>query len=83
MILEGLADLAYNILSYIIDFIPSFDLIVIPTGIFTALDYIAEMAGFFIPMGDVVVMLGIFVVIHYFKFFYNLFFRLWDALPFT
>lgn len=83
MILDLLFNGIYIILDGLLNLVPKLDTVQIPDGIFSALSYLTDFAGYFLPLSDLALIFGLYVVVTNFRFIYNLFFRLWDALPFT
>lgn len=81
MILTTILHLIEGILLLLINLLPECPDIVLPSDIVAFLNNLIAMAGYFVPMTDIAVMLTIFTVVTNFRFFYNLFCKIYQFLP--
>lgn len=82
MILEAVFNLIKNVLLFIINLLPNTN-IDLPTGLIEWFNNTLSLVGYFIPVGDMFLMLGIWFVITNFNIIWKIITRIWDALPFT
>lgn len=83
MIIELIFNLFFGLIHFIIGLLPIFDLLVIPVDLMATFVYVLELCGYFLPIADMSIMLGIWVSIVHFHWIYALLIRIWDSLPFT
>ena len=82
MILEAVFNLIKNVLLFVINLLPSTN-IDLPTGLIEWINNTLSLVGYFIPVGDMFLMLGIWFAITNFNIIWKIITRIWDALPFT
>ena len=63
--------------------LPAFTSFVIPEQVLTWFSNVMSMAAYFLPVGDFIVMLGVWLAVVNFSVVWRLIQRAWDALPFT
>ena len=83
MVTDALVNFLKTIVLGLINLLPSLESFKIPTDIVSLVNDIVNTAGFFIPLGDIALILSIFLVVTNFRFIYNILARIWDMLPFT
>lgn len=67
----------------LMNLLPSFSAFVIPQVVLTWFGNVLFMASYFLPVGDFLIMLGIWLAVVNFSVVWRLIQRVWDALPFT
>lgn len=84
MIIEGILDLIKNVLIWFINLIPSPEMTEINvSGVIDNFIEILQGIAYIMPVGDILIMLGIWLGIYTFSIGWKLIQRIWDALPFT
>lgn len=83
MILEGIFNLFFSFINFLISLLPQFDAISIPSNMLEGFIYIFDLCNYFLPCGDMVLIFGLWLSVVNGQFIYSLIMRLWDALPFT
>lgn len=83
MILEGIFNLFFGFINFLISLLPQFDAISIPSNMLEGFIYIVDLCNYFLPCSDMVLIFGLWLSVVNGQFIYSLIMRLWDALPFT
>ena len=83
MILEGIFNLFFGLIEFLISLLPRFDAIVIPSNLLEGFIYIVDLCNYFLPFKDMILIFGLWLSVVNGQFIYSLIMRLWDALPFT
>ncbi|WP_312700566.1 hypothetical protein [Sedimentibacter sp.] len=82
MILELLLIPAMNLMIHMLSGIPVVEMITMPSDVLTFIINIIAVCGYFLPLGDMLVMFGIWVAYTVFRLNINFFKALWEAIPF-
>ncbi|CAK7050673.1 hypothetical protein [Tissierella sp.] len=82
MILETVFNLIKKVLLFIINLLPTTN-INLPDGFVEWFRDTLSFVGYFVPVGDIFLMLGIWFAITNFNIIWKIITRIWDALPFT
>lgn len=83
MIIEVTFGLFFELLKLLFELIPNLDNFAIPSDLASLFTDLVRSVGFFLPLGDFALMFSIFMLIINFRFFSNIFHRIWDMLPLT
>jgi len=84
MIIEGILNLIKGALIWFINLIPSPEPIEVSIGGITkTFVEIVQGVAYILPIGDIMIMFGIWFAINAFTIGWRLIQRIWDALPFT
>ena len=83
MVIEGLFDFIFSLLKFLFNLIPNMEIISLPSDLSTLFVDLVKSVGFFLPLSDFAMMFGIFMIVTNFRFFANIFHRIWDMLPLT
>ncbi len=84
MIIEGILNLIKGALLWFINLIPAPESIEVSiSGIANTFVEIVQGVAYILPIGDIMIMLGIWLAINTFTIGWRLIQRIWDALPFT
>ncbi len=83
MLVELIVGAIVSVFVGLLSLLPAFTSFVIPDGVLTWFSSILGMVGYFVPVRDLLVMLGIWLAVVNFSVVWRLIQRAWDALPFT
>lgn len=83
MLVELLVTPIVGVFVGLMNLLPAFTAFVVPEEVLTWLGSVMSMAGYFLPVWDFLVMLGIWLAVVNFTVIWRLIQRAWDALPFT
>lgn len=83
MVIESLLNGIKSAIIFILDLLPDMPGASLPAGFINWFTDVFSLSAYFLPLGDFIVMLGIFLFVTNFEFFWKLIQRVWDALPFT
>lgn len=82
MIIEGIFNVIFGALEFVINLLPTVD-ISLPTGFFQWFTEIVSLSAYFLPLADFFAMMGIWFFVVNFNIIWKSIQRIWDALPFT
>lgn len=83
MILESILNLIKLVVLGVLSLLPEMDLLQMPVGFFEWFTNIVATSGYFLPLGDFIIMFGIWFMVTNFEIILRTLMRIWDALPFT
>lgn len=83
MIIEGILNVVALVIKGIIAILPDMGSFSLPSGFLEWFANLLNGATYFLPIGDFLIMLGIWLVVINFQIIWKIIQRVWDALPFT
>lgn len=83
MVIELIFNMIKSVVLMFLDMLPALEIITLPEGFLDWFGSVVSMSAYFLPIGDFLLMFGIWLAVANFHFIWNLIQRLWDALPFT
>lgn len=83
MIIEAILMPTMDMMISMLSGIPAIEMITLPADIISFLVNIIAVSGYFLPLGDMFVMFGIWVSYTIFRLNINFFKAIWEAIPFV
>lgn len=83
MILEAILNLIKGALLMILALFPTMENLQLPTGFISWFTDLIATTSYFLPIGDFMIMFGIWFMVTNWEIIYKTIMKIWGALPFT